>query len=67
MNGNLNIMVASVASRGQMPQLAAWPLVVAVWILHLGQASAQSVTWDRGGVNNNITNAANWTTDTAPT
>jgi hypothetical protein len=67
MNGKLNTMLASVASRGHMPQLAAWPLVVAVWILHLGQASAQTVTWDRGGANDNITNALNWTTDTLPT
>jgi hypothetical protein len=66
MNGKLNIMVASVASRGHMPQLAAWPLVVAVWILHLGQASAQTVTWD-GSASTGITNAANWTTDTLPT
>jgi hypothetical protein len=66
MNGKLNTVLASVASRGHMPQLAVWPLVVAVWILHLGQASAQTVTWD-GSDNNNITTAANWTTGTLPT
>ena len=32
-----------------------------------GSASAQTVYWDRGASNNNITNALNWTTDTLPT
>jgi hypothetical protein len=49
------------------PRLAVWPVMFAVSILHLGQASAQTVTWDRGAGNNNINNAANWTTDTLPT